>query len=160
MVEMMKIHNDFYVYAYLREDGTPYYVGKGRKHRAFYKYGRAVKPPADKERIVILEKNLTLIGSLAIERRLIRWYGRISEGGTLHNIAEGGEGNPGYKHSPETMEKFRKKVPWNKGLKTGPQTEEAKVNAAAARKGKKRGPYKGRTEYTKASVRYQESHGL
>lgn len=92
-------YNDYYVYAYVRTNstkhgkrGTPYYIGKGRNNRAFHP-DHSVPVPKDKSKIVFLEKNLTNIGAYALERRLIRWWGRISEGGTLRNITSGGEGN-------------------------------------------------------------------
>lgn len=104
----------FYVYAYLRDKdsqtakaGTPYYIGKGSGKRAWsHCKNDSTHPPSDKSHIVILENNLTNIGAFAIERKLIRWYGRIDNNtGILRNKTDGGEGTAGYKQSPEHIQK-------------------------------------------------------
>ena len=65
----------FYVYAFLREDGTPYYIGKGTGNRAWSK-SRRNSPPADTSRIIILKGSLTETEAFDEERRLIQLHGR------------------------------------------------------------------------------------
>ena len=49
---------NYYTYAFLREDGTPYYIGKGKGQRINSKH-RRIHAPVDPSRIIFLKKNLT-----------------------------------------------------------------------------------------------------
>lgn len=145
----------FYVYAYLRKDGSPYYIGKGVDERAYAPHirGQGSITPSDKSRIVFLEKNLSNVGACALERRYIAWYGRKDLGtGILRNLTDGGDGtrgirrtiseetrakiaatNTGKTHSESTKDKMRKSH--------ANKSEEAKAELAkirsAIRKGRK-----------------------
>ena len=141
---MSHIKKHFYVYHWLREDGTPYYVGKGQTNRAFEKR-RKYRPPVN--RIKIIKENLTEKQALDLEMKEIKKYGRKDLGtGILRNKTEGGDG---WTHSEETKTKLSKirkgvinvgRVPWNKGLKGVqkstrkgvPRSEETKRRIAEA----------------------------
>lgn len=93
----------FYVYAYLRTNNTPYYIGKGSDKRAWAKGKGEVYPPTDTSKIIIVESALSDVGALAIERRLIKWYGRKDLGtGILRNKSDGGDGAAGAKRTEKT----------------------------------------------------------
>ena len=102
----MKNSQRFYTYAYLREDRTPYYIGKGSGKRIYSK-DRTIKPPKDKSRIIFLKKNLTEEEAFKHEIYMIDVFGRKDLGtGILHNRTDGGEGSSGCIPSEETKRKL------------------------------------------------------
>jgi hypothetical protein len=99
----------YYTYAYLREGGTPYYIGKGKGNRSYRRRNKGIKPPKDKSRILILKQNLTEEESFRHEVYMIAVFGRKDLGtGILHNRTDGGEGASGWVPSEEWRENISK----------------------------------------------------
>jgi len=122
--------NDFYTYAYLREDKTPYYIGKGKGNR-IYSTDRKVKLPKDKSRIIFLKQNLTEDEAFRHETYMISLFGRKDLGtGILRNLTDGGEGSSGAVISEETRSKQ------SAARKGRTCTEEHKRKVSEALKGK------------------------
>lgn len=100
--------DNYYVYKYLREDGTPYYIGKGKKRRAWSK-NHTVSVPSN-DRIIIIRENLSAEQALNLEVELISKYGRKDLGtGILRNQTDGGDGiiNPSEKWRKQKSESMR-----------------------------------------------------
>ena len=84
------IYNEFYVYAWLKKTGEPYYIGKGKNQRAWRKGSGKVQ---------IIASNLTEPEAFAFEALLIKKLGRkdLNEG-PLHNRNDGMIGGDTSKH--------------------------------------------------------------
>lgn len=119
---------NYYVYAYLREDFTPYYIGKGKDKRAWTKCKGEVYPPQDKSFVKILAHKLSEKEAFLLEVKLISFYGRKDLGtGILRNKSDGGEGT----------RRPHNKVAWNKGLtKDDPRVQKNASKISVALKGK------------------------
>jgi general stress protein YciG len=111
----------YYTYAYLREDRTPYYIGKGKENRIYCK-NRTYKPPEDKSRIIFLKQNLTEEEAFKHEKYMIAVFGRKDNGtGILRNMTDGGEGGSNLR----TLEQRRKSARKGKAGMTPEQRSEA-----------------------------------
>jgi hypothetical protein len=130
--------NRFYTYAYLREDRTPYYIGKGSGRRVYTKRKDGVNAPKDKSKIIFLKQNLTEEEAFRHEIYMIAVFGRKDlETGILHNKTNGGEGPSGYKFSEESkarMSAAKKGKPTHNKGKT--LSDETKKKIGIARKGR------------------------
>lgn len=127
----------FYIYAYLREDGSPYYIGKGKGPRAWIQHskkGKGVHTPRNLSRIHICESNLTELGAFALERRYIRWWGRKDLGtGVLQNMSDGGQGTSNTRRI--VTEETRRKIGMaNKGIPQSAETRQKRSQSLVGRK--------------------------
>lgn len=126
---------EFYTYAYLREDRTPYYIGKGKGRRAWDKDRKGARRPKDNSRILILKRNLTEKEAFRHEKYMIFLLGRKNLGtGILRNLTDGGEGSSGYVPTEETRLKLSDA---SRGRK---HTKESRIKISKAKMGE-RHPY-------------------
>lgn len=106
-MQMASPKSIFYTYKYVWEDGTPYYVGKGKEDRAFVDHGE-VPVPEDRNRIIFLIENVTEEEAFQHENEMINFYGRKDLGtGPLLNRTSGGQGVSGRLLTEEQKEKCR-----------------------------------------------------
>ncbi|MGA2160516.1 MAG: NUMOD3 domain-containing DNA-binding protein [Dehalococcoidia bacterium] len=159
--------SEYYSYMYLRIDGTPYYVGKGKGNRA-YDRDKNHYPPS-KERIVIYPA-VSEADAFETEIALIWYYGRKDLGtGCLRNLTDGGENPPkrygkrsketcrrisealaGKTRSPLTTE-HKKRI--GEGLLGREVTSETRIKIGKANKGKNKGIRRGiATEFKKGLI--------
>lgn len=137
----------FYVYALLRENGTPFYIGKGsgqrwlshemdaRRGMRGYKYAIIRRMQARGAEVVKIKIHEGLTEAVAHEYEvaLIRAIGR-GRFGPLANLTDGGEGVSGLQFTAEHRQKL---AVASRGRK---HTPEAKAKVSAANVGKVRGP--------------------
>jgi len=149
--------NIYYTYAYLREDRTPYYIGKGKGERIHRRSKNDIKPPKDKTRIIFLKQNLTEEESFRHEKYMIAVFGRKDlETGILYNRTNGGDGSSGWIATPEMRKKMSESRKGRKHRKPKSEetkqklreinlgkkhTEESRLKMSLSGKGKKRKPH-------------------
>lgn len=112
--------NTFYVYALFRENGVPFYIGKGQGDRwLVHEYHARATKRRDARCSIIrrmqsagrdvpkikLHEGLTEATACAYEIALIAAIGRDNVG-PLVNLTDGGEGKSGWVTSPETRAKI------------------------------------------------------
>ena len=105
--------NGYYTYAYLKADGSPYYIGKGKGNRLYDHRGKNCIPPKDKNRIIKLKQNLTEEAAFRHEIYMIAVFGKKCDGtGILMNIADGGNAPPKMygDNSPTKRPEIRAKI--------------------------------------------------
>src|ERR1700674_2938458 len=127
----------FYTYLWLREDGTPYYVGKGIGGRAYRKHRVGSAPPLGRIVFYIAKDEAD---AFEMEMALIWYYGRKDLSlGVLRNLTDGGENPPnpkGKKQTPEHIVNQQLSRAEGKGFVP---TEETRKKMSVSRKGKPSG---------------------
>ena len=164
----------YYTYAYLREDKTPYYIGKGTGNRIYKNcIDRTTKPPKDKSRIIYLKQNLTEEEAFKHEIYMIAVFGRKDLGtGILRNLTDGGEGisNPSeeirrkmsetHKGKIVSEESRRKISESKKGVSGKPLSEEHRRKISESKKGVSRKPFSEEHKRKMCEVKKGENHPM
>lgn len=133
----------FYCYIHKRKDGTPFYVGKGSKERAFSFTQRSawhkniVTKEGGKANIGIeIYQALDEANAFVLEKIFIRGLSLFFD---LCNLTEGGDGPSGATRSKETRLKISEAVSGKKHPNFGkPLSEITKTKIGLANKGKQR----------------------
>lgn len=126
----------FYSYLWLREDESPYYVGKGSGRRAYISHGKFY-PPRDKSLIVIFPQD-SEAEAFESEIALIWLFGRKDLGtGCLYNSTAGGEGLSGYRHTASAKQKQSAAKIGNKHSLGAVRSPEFLAKLSARTKGRK-----------------------
>lgn len=119
---------EYYTYAYLKNDGSPYYIGKGKINRLYDHRGKNCNPPKDRSRIIKLKQNITEEEAFKHEIYMIALFGKKCDNtGILMNIADGGNAPPTYygEDSPTKRPEVRAKIgAANKGRLKGKKIPE------------------------------------
>ena len=128
---------EYYTYAYLREDRTPYYIGKGQGNRAYRRNKKCIKPPKDKSRIIYLKQNLTEEEAFKHEIYMIDVLGRKDNGtGILRNLTDGGDGISGLIITDKHKKKLSEAMKGNTNCLGRIISEEHRRKLIEANKGK------------------------
>lgn len=127
---------NYYVYVHYRNsDNTPFYIGKGKGHRAYAKTNRNSywsKVVAKHGYYVkLIRINLSNNSALQLEKRLISLYKKRFK---ITNLTTGGEGIEGFKFSAES------KLKMSKARKGRVFSQEYCANMSRIKKGIKRTP--------------------
>lgn len=127
--------NEFYVYVWEDDSGTPFYVGKGKGRRAFCRKrnewfnrklekletisGKRLEP-------LFYYTHLEEAQALEFEKELINKF--RNQGFILTNLTDGGEGISGFRFTPESKKKISLKRTGSKA------SEETKLKMSESRK--------------------------
>jgi len=159
----LETSTDFYCYIWKREDGTPYYIGKGKGNRYKKKRRGVTAPPRNQSNIFFACEGVSETEAFEMEVALISLLGRKDLGtGILRNQTDGGDGISGYAHTEEARRKMcekkrnisdetrRKLSESNKGNR---RSEESKIKMSVARRGERNPNYgKPRSEETRRKI--------
>lgn len=128
--------NDFYVYAWLRPCGAPFYIGKGLGRRAqtmkrhnpmFMRIVAKIRRGGGVPRVVRWQDGLLEADAFRLECAYIKLFGRRDNGtGVLANMTDGGEGGAGHAKTEDAKRRIRLS---NLGQKRTPESCE-KIGAA------------------------------